>query len=89
MPRRRRTPKGRIGSADRLTHDQRNWFFNGFAQINAMDADGPCLYAQRVVFDTASEARTAWRAHREELLEEFSATRPGQLPWPARLWGGA
>ncbi len=86
MPRRLRIPKPRTGAVDRLTPDQRAWFFTEFARLDTMANDGPCTYAHRIVFASAAEARTAWRSHRDELLEEYSATHPGRKPWPARLW---
>ena len=65
MPRRRRTPKARIGG---VTPAQKRWFLNPFAALD----DGP--------FETEAERRAIWEEHREEWLMEYEVTHPGRKP---------
>ena len=71
MPRRRRTPKDRIGG---VTPAQKRWCLNPFA---ALDEPATC-------FADEAEARAVWEAHRDEWLAEYATTHPGGRP-PASL----
>jgi len=86
MPRRRRTPKARIGGPDELTRDQRAHFFNPFGRF-FMTEGCVVLYGGRVVFANPAAMRAAWEIHADDLIAEYQTTHPGKQPWPVEEWG--